>query len=188
MGSNKNLFATPEIKPTHKGNPAGLGHSVNKAKRQFINPRVPRVANQVVLGACGEAAESSEEVGSLLLSGRVQEWPDLRGEKFTFCLFPCKVRSICKILAMKAVRNNRLGSALSWSIRAKDAAFATLVSDRWVQLLLAFWGLSRKMGGCGRVPGTAAQTSGPGLVGSSGITVSEAPFLTWISLTTSGQP
>lgn len=32
---------------------------------------------------------------------------------------------------MKAVRNNRLGSALSWSIRAKDAAFATLVSDRW---------------------------------------------------------
>lgn len=55
---------------------------------------------------------------------------------FTFCLFPCKVRSICKILAMKAVRNNRLGSALSWSIRAKDAAFATLVSDRWVQLVL----------------------------------------------------
>ncbi|XP_075418316.1 nuclear pore complex protein Nup85 [Tenrec ecaudatus] len=41
-----------------------------------------------------------------------------------------QVRSICKILAMNAVRNNRLGSALSWSIRAKDAAFATLVSDR----------------------------------------------------------
>uniref|UniRef100_G3SRA8 Nuclear pore complex protein Nup85 n=1 Tax=Loxodonta africana TaxID=9785 RepID=G3SRA8_LOXAF len=44
-----------------------------------------------------------------------------------------KVRSICKILAMKAVRNNRLGSALSWSIRAKDAAFATLVSDRFLK-------------------------------------------------------
>ncbi|XP_054564988.1 nuclear pore complex protein Nup85 isoform X2 [Eptesicus fuscus] len=43
-----------------------------------------------------------------------------------------QVRSICKILAMKAVRNNRLGSALSWSIRAKDAAFATLVSDRFL--------------------------------------------------------
>lgn len=40
---------------------------------------------------------------------------------------------------MKAVRNNRLGSALSWSIRAKDAAFATLVSDRWVGPGLAFW-------------------------------------------------
>ncbi|KAF7249010.1 Nuclear pore complex protein Nup85 [Varanus komodoensis] len=38
-----------------------------------------------------------------------------------------QVRSICKTMAMKAVRNNRLGSALSWSIRAKDAAFATLV-------------------------------------------------------------
>lgn len=41
-----------------------------------------------------------------------------------------QVRSICKIMAMKALRNNRLGSALSWSIRAKDAAFATLISDR----------------------------------------------------------
>uniref|UniRef100_H0WIZ5 Nuclear pore complex protein Nup85 n=1 Tax=Otolemur garnettii TaxID=30611 RepID=H0WIZ5_OTOGA len=44
-----------------------------------------------------------------------------------------QVRSVCKILAMKAVRNNRLGSALSWSIRAKDAAFATLVSDRFLR-------------------------------------------------------
>uniref|UniRef100_A0A2I2Y4U4 Nuclear pore complex protein Nup85 n=1 Tax=Gorilla gorilla gorilla TaxID=9595 RepID=A0A2I2Y4U4_GORGO len=44
-----------------------------------------------------------------------------------------QVRSICKILAMRAVRNNRLGSALSWSIRAKDAAFATLVSDRFLR-------------------------------------------------------
>ncbi|XP_012893544.1 PREDICTED: nuclear pore complex protein Nup85 isoform X1 [Dipodomys ordii] len=44
-----------------------------------------------------------------------------------------QVRSICKILAMKAVRNNRLGSALSWSVRAKDAAFATLVSDRFLK-------------------------------------------------------
>lgn len=45
------------------------------------------------------------------------------------CVSP-QVRSICKIMAMKALRNNRLGSALSWSIRAKDAAFATLISDR----------------------------------------------------------
>ncbi|KAK1162329.1 nuclear pore complex protein Nup85-like [Acipenser oxyrinchus oxyrinchus] len=44
-----------------------------------------------------------------------------------------QVRSICKIMAKKAVRNNRLGSALSWSIRAKDAAFATLISDRFLQ-------------------------------------------------------
>ncbi|XP_069510922.1 nuclear pore complex protein Nup85 [Ambystoma mexicanum] len=44
-----------------------------------------------------------------------------------------QVRSICKIMAMRAVRNNRLGSALSWSIRAKDAAFATLISDRFLK-------------------------------------------------------
>uniref|UniRef100_A0A8V5HHJ5 Nuclear pore complex protein Nup85 n=1 Tax=Melopsittacus undulatus TaxID=13146 RepID=A0A8V5HHJ5_MELUD len=44
-----------------------------------------------------------------------------------------QVRSICKIMAMKALRNNRLGSALSWSIRAKDSAFATLISDRFLK-------------------------------------------------------
>lgn len=44
-----------------------------------------------------------------------------------------QVRSICKIMAMRALRNSRLGSALSWSIRAKDAAFATLISERFLQ-------------------------------------------------------
>ncbi|XP_041073319.1 nuclear pore complex protein Nup85 isoform X1 [Carcharodon carcharias] len=44
-----------------------------------------------------------------------------------------QVRSICKIMAMKAVHNNRLGSALSWSVRAKDSFFATLISDRLLQ-------------------------------------------------------
>lgn len=46
------------------------------------------------------------------------------------------VRSICKIMAMRALRNNRLGSALSWSIRAKDAAFATLISERLVSFII----------------------------------------------------
>uniref|UniRef100_A0A667XQG8 Nuclear pore complex protein Nup85 n=1 Tax=Myripristis murdjan TaxID=586833 RepID=A0A667XQG8_9TELE len=46
---------------------------------------------------------------------------------------PEQVRSICKIMAKRALRNNRLGSALSWSIRAKDAAFATLISERFLQ-------------------------------------------------------
>nr|XP_061805553.1 nuclear pore complex protein Nup85-like isoform X1 [Nerophis lumbriciformis] len=44
-----------------------------------------------------------------------------------------QVRSICKIMAMRALRNNRLGSALSWSIRAKDASFATVISERFLQ-------------------------------------------------------
>ncbi|XP_075033956.1 nuclear pore complex protein Nup85 [Mixophyes fleayi] len=44
-----------------------------------------------------------------------------------------QVRSICKTMAMKALRNSRLGSALSWSIRAKDAAFATLISDQFLK-------------------------------------------------------
>lgn len=77
---------------------------------------------------------------------------------------------------MKAVRNNRLGSALSWSIRAKDAAFATLVSDRWVQPGLC-WGTGGEA-----VP--AAEPPWPGSAGSSGITVNGAASPTWISLTT----
>uniref|UniRef100_A0AAY5EMJ7 Nuclear pore complex protein Nup85 n=1 Tax=Electrophorus electricus TaxID=8005 RepID=A0AAY5EMJ7_ELEEL len=44
-----------------------------------------------------------------------------------------QVRSICKIMAKRALSNNRLGSALSWSIRAKDAGFATLISERFLQ-------------------------------------------------------
>ncbi|XP_053706847.1 nuclear pore complex protein Nup85 isoform X1 [Synchiropus splendidus] len=44
-----------------------------------------------------------------------------------------QVRSICKIMAMRALRNDRLGSALSWSIRAKDAALATVISERFLQ-------------------------------------------------------
>ncbi|XP_055510012.1 nuclear pore complex protein Nup85 isoform X1 [Leucoraja erinacea] len=44
-----------------------------------------------------------------------------------------QVRSICKIMAMKALSSNRLGSALSWSVRAKDSFFATLISDRLLQ-------------------------------------------------------
>ncbi|KAG8446152.1 hypothetical protein GDO86_013854 [Hymenochirus boettgeri] len=44
-----------------------------------------------------------------------------------------QVRSICKTMAMQSLRNRRLGSALSWSIRAKDAAFATLISDRFLK-------------------------------------------------------
>lgn len=53
---------------------------------------------------------------------------------FFLCVYA--VRSICKIMAMRALRNNRLGSALSWSIRAKDAAFATLISERLVSFII----------------------------------------------------
>lgn len=146
MESIKNLFAIPEIKPTHTASPARVGHSVIRARRQFINPQAPSVTDQLAFEDCGQATESSEELGSRFLSSKGYEWSDLQGERFTLFFFPYQVRSICKILAMKAVRNNRLGSALSWSIRAKDAAFATLVSDRWVRSLSASLGAVRQVG------------------------------------------
>uniref|UniRef100_UPI00358E23D3 nuclear pore complex protein Nup85 isoform X3 n=1 Tax=Myxine glutinosa TaxID=7769 RepID=UPI00358E23D3 len=42
-------------------------------------------------------------------------------------------RSICKQMAMKALRSGRLGSALAWSLRAKDSAFATRIADRFLE-------------------------------------------------------
>lgn len=51
-------------------------------------------------------------------------------------------------MAMRALRNNRLGSALSWSIRAKDAAFATLISERLVPLMYMFQMFAYSVCGC----------------------------------------
>lgn len=80
------------------------------------------------------------ELGRVSLETHIERIPLSTEQKALKVLRVCEqrqmteqVRSICKILAMKAVRNNRLGSALSWSIRAKDAAFATLVSDRFLR-------------------------------------------------------
>ncbi|KAF0887086.1 NUP85 protein, partial [Crocuta crocuta] len=80
------------------------------------------------------------ELGRVSLELHIERIPLSTEQKAVKVLRICEqrqmteqVRSICKILAMKAVRNNRLGSALSWSIRAKDAAFATLVSDRFLR-------------------------------------------------------
>ncbi|XP_055431094.1 nuclear pore complex protein Nup85 isoform X3 [Bubalus kerabau] len=80
------------------------------------------------------------ELGRVSLELHIERIPLTTEQKALKVLRVCEqrqmteqVRSICKVLAMKAVRNNRLGSALSWSIRAKDAAFATLVSDRFLR-------------------------------------------------------
>ncbi len=48
------------------------------------------------------------------------------------CL-PLTVRSICKVLGMRALQDDRLGAALSWCIRSKDAAFATFLSDKFLR-------------------------------------------------------
>ncbi|CAB3990108.1 Nuclear pore complex Nup85 [Paramuricea clavata] len=45
--------------------------------------------------------------------------------------FPTQALSICKQMGMRAYHNNRLGSALSWCIRAKDPAFASFISERF---------------------------------------------------------
>lgn len=45
--------------------------------------------------------------------------------------FPAQAASICKQMGMRALHRNRLGSALSWCIRAKDPAFASFISERF---------------------------------------------------------
>ena len=46
-------------------------------------------------------------------------------------MFFLSARSICKVMGMKALRNGRLGSALSWGLRSKDVGFATFLAEKW---------------------------------------------------------
>ncbi|XP_064594752.1 nuclear pore complex protein Nup85-like isoform X2 [Liolophura sinensis] len=43
-----------------------------------------------------------------------------------------QVRSICRSMGMKALHNGRLGSALSWCLRSKDVAFATMITEKFL--------------------------------------------------------
>ena len=43
-----------------------------------------------------------------------------------------QARSICKTMGMKSLKNNRLGSALSWGLRSKDATFATFIAEKFL--------------------------------------------------------
>ncbi|XP_028402604.1 nuclear pore complex protein Nup85-like [Dendronephthya gigantea] len=45
--------------------------------------------------------------------------------------FPTQALSICKQMGMRAYQNNKLGSALSWCIKAKDPTFASFISERF---------------------------------------------------------
>ncbi len=53
-----------------------------------------------------------------------------------------QVKSICKVLGMRSFQHGQLGSALSWCIRSKDAAFATFLSDRFLSEYSAGGGFS----------------------------------------------
>lgn len=43
-----------------------------------------------------------------------------------------QVRSICKVLGMRALKNSRLGLALSWALRSKDIAFITFLAEKFL--------------------------------------------------------
>ncbi|XP_015601778.1 nuclear pore complex protein Nup85 isoform X2 [Cephus cinctus] len=43
------------------------------------------------------------------------------------------VNSICKIQGMKCIRQDRLGNALTWALKAQDGAFATYIADQFLK-------------------------------------------------------
>jgi nuclear pore complex protein Nup85 len=51
---------------------------------------------------------------------RIMEQRGLRHQSF----------SLCRVLAIRALKNERLGAALSWSIKSKDVAFASFVAEK----------------------------------------------------------
>ncbi|XP_052766096.1 nuclear pore complex protein Nup85-like isoform X1 [Mya arenaria] len=45
---------------------------------------------------------------------------------------PEQIKSICKVMGMRCLKNQRLGAALSWFLRSKDVAFATLIAEKFL--------------------------------------------------------
>lgn len=43
-----------------------------------------------------------------------------------------QVKSICKTMGMRCIQKKRLGAALSWFLRSKDVAFATLIAEQFL--------------------------------------------------------
>ncbi|XP_013379129.1 nuclear pore complex protein Nup85-like [Lingula anatina] len=43
-----------------------------------------------------------------------------------------QANSICKVMGMKALHNDRLGSALSWCLKSKDVTFATYLAEQFL--------------------------------------------------------
>ncbi|KAL3876599.1 hypothetical protein ACJMK2_034424 [Sinanodonta woodiana] len=43
-----------------------------------------------------------------------------------------QVKSICKVMGMRLLHNDRLGAALTWFLKSKDVAFATLVAEKFL--------------------------------------------------------
>ncbi|KAL5019403.1 hypothetical protein ScPMuIL_005125 [Solemya velum] len=43
-----------------------------------------------------------------------------------------QAKSICKVMGRRCMQHGRLGSALSWFLRSKDVAFATLIAEKFL--------------------------------------------------------
>ncbi|KAF0032623.1 hypothetical protein F2P81_014913 [Scophthalmus maximus] len=146
------LFCHPTVKPTE------LHYYAQSCLTMFLDSRsVPEPLDSILLAAfefdihqvikdCSlwqlavDYFDNCPEFGRVYLELQIERVPLDTERKALKVLRICEqrqmseqVRSICKVMAMRALRNNRLGSALSWSIRAKDAAFATLISERFLQ-------------------------------------------------------
>ncbi|XP_006812065.1 nuclear pore complex protein Nup85-like [Saccoglossus kowalevskii] len=79
------------------------------------------------------------EVGRHYLELYIERIPIQTERKALKVLRACEKRgmelqahSICKEMGMKALQNDRLGTALSWCIRSKDRAFATFLSEKFL--------------------------------------------------------
>lgn len=43
------------------------------------------------------------------------------------------VKSVCKVMTVKAIQNGMLGTALKWVLESKDVQFATDLAERWIK-------------------------------------------------------
>ncbi|XP_071948764.1 nuclear pore complex protein Nup85-like [Antedon mediterranea] len=90
---------------------------------------------QICMGYLDHCAESGRHYQELL----VERIPLQTNKKALKLLEMCRdrdmkdqVKTICKVMCMQALHNGRLGSALSWCMQSKDAAFATYLSEKFL--------------------------------------------------------
>eukprot|EP00058_Branchiostoma_floridae_P021573 XP_002607063.1 hypothetical protein BRAFLDRAFT_118686 [Branchiostoma floridae] len=119
-----------------------ISHSICKVMgvRALRNERLGSALSWALRSKVGASyLDYCPEFGRYYLEFYLERLPLQTEQKALKVLRECEKRdmkdishSICKVMGVRALRNERLGSALSWALRSKDASFATFLADRFL--------------------------------------------------------
>jgi len=114
-----------------------LGYGADLREFLILEYSQSLMANQSMWQVASDYLVSCPKYGRAQLEVYVERIPLDSDKKAVKVLRLCEqhglldqAKSICKVMAMRAFRYGRLGSALSWCLRAKDAVFADFLAER----------------------------------------------------------